>query len=44
MEPTEEQFLILNALETLNFLASDVYGSDTGIWYLETLSLVLQYA
>lgn len=44
MEPTEEQFLVINALETLKFLLSDVYDDDTGIWYIETLSPVLKYA
>lgn len=44
MEPTEEQFLVMNALETLNFLVSDVYDGETGIWYIETLSQVLKCA
>lgn len=41
MEPTEAQYLILNALETLGLLESMVYDPDEGIWYIETPSSIL---
>lgn len=44
MEPTEEQFLILNALETLELLGNRLYDEEKGVWYIETPSPVLPYA
>ena len=41
LEPTEAQYLILNALETLGLLESMVYDPDEGIWYIETPSAFL---
>jgi hypothetical protein len=38
MEPTEAQYLVVNALQTLELLFNSVYDEDTGIWYIETLS------
>ncbi len=44
MEPTEAQYLILNALETLELLQFRLYDENTGIWLLITLSPVLPRA
>ena len=41
MERTEAQYLIFNALEVLGLVRRDFYDDDTGIWYLETVSLTL---
>ena len=41
MEPSESQYLIINALQTLNLLEYDLYDQDRGEWYIATLSLVL---
>ncbi len=41
MEPTEEQYLILNALETLGILLFRVYDEDNGAWLLITTSTIL---
>lgn len=41
MEPTEEQFLVFNALDTLQLLRRDFFDARSGVWYLETLSPVL---
>ena len=41
MEPTEEQYLVLNALETLGLLNFRVYDEDNGAWLLITSSLTL---
>jgi hypothetical protein len=38
VEPSEEQYLIVNALETLGFLDYQLYDRDTGNWYIETPS------
>lgn len=44
MEPTEAQYLILNALETLDLLQFKLYDENTGSWLLITPSLVLPRA
>ncbi len=44
VEPSEAQYLILNALDTLELLSNAVYDEDTGIWVIETPSNVLPYA
>ncbi|MFB2936812.1 hypothetical protein ACE1B6_16300 [Aerosakkonemataceae cyanobacterium BLCC-F154] len=44
MEPTEEQYLILNALETLELLNNALYDEEKGVWYIQTPSLVLPFA
>jgi hypothetical protein len=41
VEPTEEQYLIINALQTLGLVEYDFYDSDNGDWYIATLSPVL---
>lgn len=41
MESTEEQFLVLNALETLDLLQFRLYDEDEGFWILLTPSPVL---
>lgn len=44
MEPTEEQFLVFNALETLALITHGFYSSANGYWYIETLSPILPIA
>lgn len=44
MEPTEAQYLILNALETLELLGSHFYDRNSGNWYIQTLSPALPYS
>lgn len=41
MEPTESQYLIVNALQTLDLLEYDLYDQDRGEWYIATPSPVL---
>jgi hypothetical protein len=41
VEPTEEQYLILNALEALGLLLFRVYDEDNGAWLLITPSPTL---
>lgn len=41
MEPTEEQYLIVNALDTLGLLGYNFIDEDDGIWYIETPSPIL---
>jgi len=38
MEPSEAQYLIINALDTLDLLSSNLYDEDTGDWYIRTNS------
>ena len=44
MEPTEAQYLIVNALETLEFLEWRLYDETTGLWRIQTSSPVLSVA
>ncbi len=44
MEPTEAQYLVINALETLNLLIWRLYDEDTGYWHIQTPSTVLPLA
>jgi hypothetical protein len=44
VEPTEYQYLIINALETLELLEWRLYDPDTGIWRIQTPSPVLPVA
>ena len=44
MEPTEEQYLIINALDTLKLLIHSFYDQGNGIWYIATPSPVLPTA
>jgi hypothetical protein len=41
VEPTEEQYLILNALDTLELIDNALYDEDNGIWIIQTPSSVL---
>ncbi|PSF38131.1 hypothetical protein C7H19_06580 [Aphanothece hegewaldii CCALA 016] len=41
MEPTEEQFLVFNALETLALIQGSLYDERRGYWYILTLSPIL---
>ena len=41
MEPSEAQYLIINALDTLDLLANGFYDESTGDWYIQTPSLIL---
>lgn len=41
MEPTEAQFLVFNALDTLAIILYSFYNPSSGIWYIETLSPIL---
>ncbi len=41
MEPTEAQYLIINALETLELLQFRLYDESTGDWLIITPSPVL---
>lgn len=41
MEPTESQYLIINALQTLDLLEYDFYDQDRGEWYIATPSSLL---
>ncbi|WP_341525729.1 hypothetical protein WKK05_24545 [Nostoc sp. UHCC 0302] len=44
MEPSEAQYLIINALTTLDLLGNTFYDEDSGNWYINTLSQVLPIA
>lgn len=44
MEPSEGQYLVINALETLDLLVRQIYDMNRGVWYIETPSLVLPIA
>lgn len=44
MEPTEAQYLILNALGTLGLLEGMFYDQGKGFWYITTPSPVLPTA
>lgn len=44
MEPSEAQYLIINALVTLDLLENIFYDEDTGNWYINTPSPVLPTA
>lgn len=41
MEPTEAQFLVFNALDTLALINYDLYDRARGSWYIDTPSPVL---
>jgi len=41
MEPSEAQYLIINALTTLDLLQNTFYDEDSGNWYINTPSPVL---
>lgn len=44
MKPTDAQYLILKALETLNLLQFRLYDQNTGIWLIITATSVLPRA
>jgi hypothetical protein len=44
MEPSEAQYLIINAIDTLALLENTVYDEDNQIWYISTHSPVLPLA
>ncbi len=44
MEPSESQYLIVNALTTLDLLGNTFYDEDSGNWYINTPSQVLPIA
>lgn len=44
MEPSESQYLIINAWQTLELLEYNFYHQDTGNWYILTPSSVLPTA
>ena len=44
MEPSEAQYLIINALETLDLLLNTFYDEGGGNWYINTPSSVLPVA
>lgn len=44
MERTEQQYLVVNALQTLELLTGEFYDEETGVWYIETSSPTLQIA
>ena len=44
MEPTEAQYLVLNALETLELLEGMLYDEERGFYLISTLSSILPIA
>lgn len=44
MEPSETQFLIINALESLELLKMSFYDQGSGNWYVNTASSILPIA
>ena len=44
MEPSDEQYLIINALQTLELLERYLYERSRGLWFIETPSQVLPRA
>jgi hypothetical protein len=44
VEPSEAQYLIINALDILELLELTFYDQDSGNWYIQTASCVLPIA
>lgn len=44
MEPSSEQYLIINALQTLELINYDWYENERGLWFIITPSLSLPTA
>ena len=44
LERTEAQYLVINALQTLELLTNEFYDEETGVWYIESLSQTLPLA
>lgn len=41
VQPTEFQYLVINALQTLDLLDYEFYDEDSGDWYIATSSTIL---
>ncbi|MBW4687289.1 MAG: hypothetical protein KME40_19800 [Komarekiella atlantica HA4396-MV6] len=44
MEPSETQYLIINALTTLDLLGNTFYDEESGNWYINSSSPILPIA
>ncbi|NDJ22839.1 hypothetical protein GS682_14585 [Nostoc sp. B(2019)] len=44
MEPSETQYLIINALTTLDLLGNTFYDEESGNWYINSPSPILPIA
>ncbi|MBZ8181361.1 hypothetical protein [Oscillatoria salina] len=44
MEPSEAQYLVINALETLGLLVWRLYDEEKGFWYITSPSRILPRA
>ncbi len=44
MEPSDAQYLIINALQSLELMTYNIYEPDRGLWFIATLSLILPIA
>jgi hypothetical protein len=44
MEPSNEQYLIINVLDSLELLLGNIYNENTGTWYIRTPSPILPTA
>jgi hypothetical protein len=44
LEPSNEQYLIINALQTLELINYDWYESERGVWFIATPSGTLATA
>ncbi|NJK67023.1 MAG: hypothetical protein HC789_18555 [Microcoleus sp. CSU_2_2] len=44
MKPTESQYLVINALQTLQLIEYEFYDGESGDWYIATPSQVLPVA
>jgi hypothetical protein len=44
VEPSEAQYLIINALQTLELMTYNTYEQDRGLWFIATLSRILPVA
>ena len=44
MPPTESQYLVINALQTLELIKYEFFDPDNGDWYIATPSEILPIA
>jgi hypothetical protein len=44
VEPSDAQYLIINALQTLALISYDWYERDRGLWFIATPSSILPRA
>jgi len=44
MEPSEAQYLVVNALTTLDLLGNTFYDEESGNWYINAPSQILPIA